>query len=390
MTALATSRAEADGCGMELPFQPLFTIRRGGRIEVTVYGIVSVVEGIAGQAQAGGACGDGHPYIESMCTPLIATGDTNFELWSRSLLKPWQLLTNWQILKDSYPALTDEHLALAMASHSGEDCHMQALEEILAITGVDENLLKCPPASPFDSKTREIRKEQGQKDERRYHNCSGKHSGFLAAVKATQGPDKMKDYLADSEPHHTRLKGILSTLCGRSAESTFVNTTDGCQLANYALSASELSYLYMTLLNPASLTDEAKADPIFAPYAAIGQLMLKHPRMVSGQGRLDYKIMSREVFNDSPFMVAKEGADGLLGIGVAAGPLYPNGLGIAIKLSAGFDSHHMELITREILSALGLTNQGSKAIAKIEGVRTDHIKSEYHFLEALAGIKNQQ
>jgi hypothetical protein len=88
-------------------------------------------------------------------------------------------------------------------------------------------------------------------------------------------------------------------------------------------------------------------------------------------------------------MVAKEGADGLLGLGVAACPRYPNGLGIAIKLSSGFDSHHMELITREIVSALGLTSQGNKAVSKADAdtdmptIRTDHIKTEFHFLEDL-------
>lgn len=385
MTALATSRPEADGSGMELPFQPLFTIRRGGRIEVTVYGIVSVVAGIAGEVKDTRAGCD--QYIQSIYTPLIATGDTNFELWSRSLLKPWQLLTNYQILKDNYPALGDEHFALMMASHSGEPVHMQALEEILAITGVDEGCLKCPPASPFDSKTKEAMKELGEKDQRRFHNCSGKHAGFLAAVKATQGPDKMKDYLADSEPHHTRLKGILSTLCGRSPE-TFVHTTDGCQLANYAISPAELSYLYMTLLNPDLLPASARNSKIFAPYSEIGQLMHKFPRLVSGLGRLDYNIMSAELFGAGPSMVAKEGADGLLGIGVAPCPSYPGGLGIAIKLASGHDSNHTELIARQILTTLGLTTKkkspsNSDACPESAPVRTDHIKTEFHFLKSL-------
>jgi L-asparaginase II len=376
MTALVTRKAEVDAHSDERPFKPLFTIRRGGRIEVTVYGIVSVVTGIE-------------------ASPIMATGDTTFELWSRSLLKPWQLLTNFQILKDNYPALTDEHYALCMASHSGEAGHIRVLEEILAITGVDESYLKCPPASPVDLETKELMKERGEKPRRRYHNCSGKHSSFLAAVKATQGADKMKDYLADSEAHHVRLKGILSALCRRPA-ATFTPTTDGCQLANYALSAAELSYLYMTLLNPGCLSGAAREQAIFAPYGEIGQLMLKHPRMVSGRGRLDYKIMSREIFTDCPSMVAKEGADGLLGIGVAAIPSYPNGLGIAIKLSAGFDSHHMELITREILSALGLTSQSSKVVNKSNAdtdapiTRTDHIQTEFHFLEDIKQINLKQ
>ncbi|MBS2009027.1 MAG: asparaginase [Cyanobacteria bacterium SZAS TMP-1] len=379
MTATATYKAETGGHEGDSPFKPLFTIRRSGRIEVTVYGMVSVVAGLDNRnAQPG------ERYGALPCLKLTGTGDTGFELWSRSLLKPWQLLSNYQILKDSYPGLTDKHFALFMASHSAEPAHLEALEEILAITQVDENLLKCPPANPLDAASKEAMKARGEKARRRYHNCSGKHSGYLAAVKASQGADHMKDYLRESEAHHTRLKHILSTLTGRP-ESSFTATTDGCQLPNYALSVAEMSYFYMTLLNHQALPPAALTEAAFAPYDKLGALMLKNPRMVSGLGRLDYKIMAREIFADAPAMVAKEGADGLLGVGVAPSERYPNGVGIAIKLSAGFDSHHMELITREILTALQLTAPSAKSDKVTDSsIRTDHIQTEFHFL---AGLK---
>ena len=360
----------------EQPFQPLFTIRRSGRLEVVVYGIVSVVTG-------------------RDCQSLMAAGDTDFELWSRSLLKPWQLLTNFKILKSHYPALQDKHFALFMASHSADADHLQALEEIIEICGLDEGQLLCPPARPLDGATRALMKERGEKPQRRYHNCSGKHSGYLAAVKAQAG--NMGNYLIEAEAHHSRLKNILSLLTGRQSES-FTATTDGCQLPNYALSTRELSLAYMTLLNRNTLPAAAQASELFENYEQLGSLMLAYPQMISGLGRLDYKIMAREIFADAPPMVAKEGADGLLGIGVAASEKYPDGVGIAIKLSSGFDSHHMEIITREILAALGLTAPHKvehKAEAglsenfktdpgKGEKIKTDHIKSEYHFLPSLA------
>ena len=369
MTALASDYAQNSEQKGSLPFQPLFTIKRSGRVEVVVYGIVSVV---AGPDKS-----------------LIATGDTHYELWSRSLLKPWQLLTNFEILKKNYPALKDEHFALFMASHSGESEHLQALEEIFAICGVQESALLCPPARPVDSQTRTLMKERGEKSQRRYHNCSGKHSGYLAAIKASGGSSQdLASYLVESQPQHSRLKQILSYLTGRTTD-TFTATTDGCQLPNYALSTSEMALMYMSLLNQQSLPQTAKEQAIFEPYDQIGALMLKYPRMISGQGRLDYKIMSREVFGDAPPMVAKEGADGLLGIGVAATEQYPQGIGITIKLSAGFDSHHMEIISREILGALGLITPQAKSEnrhpepGETLTIRTDHIKSEFHFLDGL-------
>jgi L-asparaginase II len=345
----------------EQPFQPLFTIRRSGKLEVMVYGIVSVVTG-------------------QDCQSLMAAGDTGFELWSRSLLKPWQLLSNFKILKSHYPALRDEHFALFMASHSADAGHLKALQEIIEICALDESQLLCPPARPLDATTRALMKEKGEKPQRRYHNCSGKHSGYLAAVKAQAGI--MGNYLLEGEAHHHRLKEILALLTGRSS-SSFTATTDGCQLPNYALSAREMSLAYMTLLNRETLPAAAQDSDLFEGYEQLGSLMLAYPQMISGLGRLDYKIMAREVFADAPPMVAKEGADGLLGIGVAASEKYPQGVGIAIKLSSGFDSHHMEIIAREILSSLGLTAPHKTEPARADKIKTDHIKSEYHFLPSL-------
>ena len=65
----------------DLPWQPLFTIERSGRKEVTVYGIVCLVSGF-----------DSSSKLQSIDTvrPLVQLGDINYQLWSRSLLKPWQ------------------------------------------------------------------------------------------------------------------------------------------------------------------------------------------------------------------------------------------------------------------------------------------------------------
>ena len=41
-------------------------------------------------------------------------------------------------------------LALAAASHSGEDFHVAGVREILAGPGWTEGALRCPPALPLD------------------------------------------------------------------------------------------------------------------------------------------------------------------------------------------------------------------------------------------------
>ncbi len=104
--------------------------------------------------------------------------------------------------------------------------------------------------------------------------------------------------------------------------------------------------------------------------------MHTYPRYVSGLGRLDYKIMTGEAFPGADFQaIAKEGADGLLGVSIISNK-FPNGLGICIKLSSGFDNKHMELILREILQQLELAPPKKK---EAQDVRVDHIKTHFHF-----------
>ena len=46
--------------------------------------------------------------------------------------------------------LDGELLALAAASHSGEDFHVAGVREILASAGLTPDALQCPPDLPID------------------------------------------------------------------------------------------------------------------------------------------------------------------------------------------------------------------------------------------------
>lgn len=364
-----------------LPWQPIFTIERGAKAEVTVYGIVS-------------ACVPTNTItcdINEFAKPLrdrykalIGYGDTDFTLWTRSLLKPWQLLSHMDELKRSYPNLEEEHFALFMASHSAEPVHIAALEKVWQITGVEEKSLRCPAAAPLSQETKVLAKAKGEKTSRRYHNCSGKHTSYLAALKAEGKP--LETYLDPGNPHHMRLKEILSGFTGRPLEE-FVHTTDGCQLPNYALSTFEMAAFYQSLFGmqrTAQKNPQSMSGPYLSCWSELGPLMEKFPRLISGSGRLDYKLMTHETFAEiaTPELriVAKEGADGLLGVGVQCND-FPDGLGICIKLSSGFDNRHMEIILKEILTRLGVLSLNPAQAKKTDdsGVRTDHIKTHFHF-----------
>ena len=352
---------------MNAPWAPVFSIERSGVPEVVIYGALSVVEGRPNTTKT---------------NSLLAVGDTAFDLWTRSLLKPWQFLGHLEIVRAAYPDLKNDHLALMMASHSGEAQHEHLLNEIMSITGVGEDKLKCPAAYPYSAERRRKLKDAGAPERRLYHNCSGKHLGYLSAIKSRGG--NLEAYLEPEGPHFTPTVQMLNALTQR-AEKKLPETVDGCQLPNYAVTVRQMSELYCGLATAESTPDDVTELLISSgftvdSYCRIRDLMHEFPSVIGGTDRLDTKIMSGLLgLKGAPIVIAKEGADGMLAIGVGPTTEYPSGLGVLIKLSSGFDDKYMQLIAGEIFAQLGLRSHDSDVPSQPEGTRTDHLKYKFQF-----------
>jgi L-asparaginase II len=345
------------------PWVPLFTIERSGQPELTVSGILSVVA---------------DDRIENKARQLLALGDVDYQLWSRSLLKPWQLLSNLVPLKDAYPKLEGRHFSLITASHSGESPHLCVLRELLDLAGLSEEILKCPSSMPLFAEARLKFKQDAVESRPLFHNCSGKHLGYLFALKA--GSHRLENYLDPNGNHFVPLRAVLGALLNRPATS-FQVTTDGCRLPNYAMSSFEMARLYLSLVNPSGpiLGSNVSADvsPMLSCYSDLQKIMVAHPHLVGGTDRVDTNIMLGKPFdyNLAGKVVAKQGADGLLAIGIAPNTLYPSGVGILIKLASGFVERYMELISRELFRQLKLIDDPPPKADNEQA----HIKIIFHF-----------
>lgn len=347
-----------------IPWVPLFTIERSGQPEVMVSGIVSVV-----------ANGDKSADIKD----VLSVGDVDYHLWSRSVLKPWQLLSNLVPLQGAYPKLGDRHFALITASHSAEPEHLCVLNELLAIGRLKEDMLQCPAAMPLSAEYRFKLRQEGIKPKALFNNCSGKHLGYLLGLQAQSLP--LETYLNPEGKQFVPLKQALGTLLGRPP-SSFKFTTDGCRLPNYDLSIKEMARLYMTLVVEPD-TNWLKAVPqevkdMFACYDLLGKTFRAYPQLIGGTGRVDTNIMEGKLGNLSfaRGMVAKQGAEGLIAIGVPPNKKYPNGVGILIKLASGFVEKYMEVMTVEIFKQLGVEMDRS---GKSDDPALSHITTKFHF-----------
>jgi L-asparaginase II len=354
------------------PWQPLYSVDRSDVTELCVTGIVAVVGQDAAQPIAADSV--------SGKNLLLKQGDVDYSLWTRSLLKPFQLAAHFQILRENYPQLKPEHFALMSSSHNCESLHLGLLDEIMQTGRLTPDKLRCPAAFPNDVCTKERFIAEGKKANPLYHNCSGKHFSYMMSLQAQGLP--VENYTDFDNIEHARLETLLAKLLERQ-DNTFKKTTDGCQLPNQALSIKEIAFLYQKLacaaggvagIENAEILKHADENEI----GVIGSLMERFPLVLGGTNRLDTRIMQGALTAGSTtHFMAKDGAEGLLAIGIAPTERYTQGVGIVIKLASGYDIRHMETIASEILRKLELGKEsGSSAEAQ---VTNDHLKTKFSF-----------
>jgi L-asparaginase II len=228
------------------------------------------------------------------------------------------------------------------ASHSGEEIHLRAVASILGKIDLDETHLECGCGIPlyYDAVGIAI---PGQAWRPLHHNCSGKHSGFLAWCRLKGLPTG--DYVHPAHPLQQEIRRTLALAAGM-AESSMPMGIDGCSAPNYALPLKNLAHLFARL-------GSGRADPVFG--AALGDLcdaMTGHPDMVSGQSRCDLAYMQAGAGD----WVSKVGADGVQAIGIRSA-----GLGIAIKIADGAP-RALHTATFSVLDQLGLLDAGRRAL----------------------------
>ncbi len=292
---------------------PLVGLRRGGVEEVTFFGelVVSDDKG-----------------------PIWSASEGIGAYPARSLLKPFQFLACGLPI-EKWRGQT--RYAPCVGSVSATSEQVQGLESWYGSgrlkTLVDA--LQVPPSAPWDLENKVLTKGRGP--QRIFHMCFSKHAAILEACE-THGWDPAS-YLSPGHPFHQKLVVVLSETLGRDFKAVEW-VTDGCQLPSPVLSLADTARLYQKL---AFASEES-------PLGAVRQMMLANPAWIGGPDRTDTALMAANPGR----LVAKEGADGLLGLAVMPTPKHPKGLGIVVKVASGFDMKAAALILAPLLKRLGL------------------------------------
>lgn len=274
-------------------------------------------------------------------------GDPETVTYLRSSAKPFQavpLLTSGAA--DRF-GLNEAELAIACASHAGEDLHAETVARALEKIGLDESFLKCGVHEPFDRATAERLRASGESPSVLRNNCSGKHTGMLALSRHLSVPPEAYDDPAG--PVQQAVLRAVSEFSGLRAGEIAVGT-DGCGVPVFGVPVSAMALMYAHLAAPpASFDPETRAACL-----RLFKAMTNHPELVGGTAeQLDTDVMRAGAGR----LVSKIGAEGVYTVGVLPCEKWPKGLGVAFKIEDGDDRRARPTIAVETLRQLGVLDE---------------------------------
>jgi L-asparaginase II len=228
-------------------------------------------------------------------TAVFSIGPAQAPFFPRSANKPLQAAG----MLHCGLALDGELLALAAASHSGEDFHADGARKILSGAGLSEEDLACPAAWPLDTETTRRLIARGEGMSRIRMNCSGKHAAMLATCVANRWP--VAGYLAPGHPLQQAIRRAVEELAGEQVSAVGV---DGCGAPLFALTLAALSRAFRALVLAAPGTPERR----------VADAMRAHPEWTSGTSRDERRLMDAV-----PGLLVKAGAEGVAAFAFADG-----------------------------------------------------------------------
>jgi L-asparaginase II len=258
-------------------------------------------------------------------------GDVTAPILPRSANKPLQALGMLGLGLDLPPEL----LALACASHSGEEIHLDAVRRILAGAGLAEMALGNIPDYPLDPAVKEAWIRAGGEPTKLVQNCSGKHAAMLATCVANDW--QLSGYFEPDHPLQLGIQRRFESVTGEPAQIA----VDGCGAPILSASLVGLARAYQVL---ATATD--------GDAWKVAEAIRRHPELVSGTTRDEARLLQA-----IPGAIAKMGAEAVYVLAL------PDGRAVALKLDDGADRAR-PVVMAAALARLGFDTEAVAATGR--------------------------
>lgn len=214
---------------------------------------------------------------------VYARGDVDVPVFMRSCAKPFQALTVVESgAADAY-GFSPEEIAVVAGSHGGDADHVRAVSSILRKATLTPDVLRCGTHPPSSPKAQRELARAGKEPTVLHNNCSGKHSGMVAAAKFMRAA--LDTYLKPSHPLQKANLRNIERFTGIKA-SRIPLGVDGCSAPTFGVPlravARAVASFCETPGTPRRVRDAMMAHPVMVgrPCATImaavpGKLLAK-------------------------------------------------------------------------------------------------------------------
>lgn len=271
---------------------------------------------------------------------LDGAGDFDEPVFARSSVKSLQALPLVESGAAERFELTDEELALALASHDAERVHTDVVLGLLARLGLDASHLRCGPQTPRDEAARAELERRGERPSGLHNNCSGKHAGFLALARHLG--QSVASYLDPEGPAQRLVREAVREMAG--VDELFL-ATDGCSAPTFALALRGIATAFARMANPEGLAP-TRRDACLRMQRAVAA----HPQLIAGRRKRICTALARE---GGGRLFPKVGAEAVYGLGLVG-----SGRGLALKIDDG-GSRAMHALLLRLVERYELLDRGA-------------------------------
>jgi L-asparaginase II len=282
---------------------------------------------------------------------IFTLGDVTMPVFPRSAVKALQALPLIEQGAADRFGLSNEELALACASHSGEAAHVAGVEGMLAKAGLATSDLRCGAHWPIAQAAAAAVARSGAPTPL-HNNCSGKHAGFLCVARAL-GVDHA-DYWRPEHPVQLLVRSVLEDFTG-AALGEACCAVDGCSVPTWAVPLQKLACGFAKFGTGRGMSGERGRAA-----AQLRRACAKAPWFVAGTDRFCTDIM--RMFGERVFV--KTGAEG-----VYCAALPQQGLGIALKCDDGASRAAQAIMAAVIARFLPLAASERAALSRFVAPR---------------------
>jgi len=283
---------------------------------------------------------------------VLLLGDTEARVFPRSAIKALQALPLVESGAADALDYDEAELALACASHNGEEVHARGARVMLMKAGLSEEALECGPQWPKRMEDAAKLIQENEKPCALHNNCSGKHAAFLGLARTMGAPTE--GYVNPEHAVQQEIKLALEQMTGDTLTPDICGT-DGCSIPTYATALDRYALAFARFGTGEGLEEE-RAKACECLYEAC----VNEAYFVAGAERFCTDIMN--AFRGRVFV--KTGAEGVFCASVPE-----LGLGVALKCEDGATRAAEVMMATVLQGVLDVNDEEDKVLVK--AVRPD-------------------